>query len=228
MGTEDDLMYEDLFIVTFFGFLRAAEICGSEVDIMQNYLSWGAVSIHSDFIDLSIDGSKGDIFRESVSVKEYRNDSMLCPHRAIKRRFAKRKKDSDAHTPVFRTVAGSHVSYKMFQAKLKAIIKSVGYNASDYSTHSFRIGAATTLAILGFPASHIKTLGRWKSLVYQVYTRLDDRTLSSASKMMANAFSFNTAVNATKGGLGLFHAIDKTSVDDLIVSFSVVSATSAY
>ena len=113
----------------------------------------------------------------------------------------------------------------MFQAKLKSVIKSLGYSSLGYSTHSFRIGAATTLAILGFPASHIKTLGRWKSLAYQLYTRLDDKTLSSASSMMANASSFNSAVSATKGGISMFNTIEpQTNIDDILVSFSVVPA----
>ena len=49
-----------------------------------------------------------------------------------------------------------------------------------FKLHGLRIGGATTLAILGFPAHVIKTIGRWKSLSYQLYTRTSPDQIRSA------------------------------------------------
>ena len=40
--------------------------------------------------------------------------------------------------------------------------------AKDYAGHSFRIGAATTAAMIGLEDSTIQILGHWKSSSYQL------------------------------------------------------------
>ena len=40
---------------------------------------------------------------------------------------------------------------------------------SNYASHSFKIGAATTAAAAGLPPAVIKTLGHWKSNAYETY-----------------------------------------------------------
>ena len=50
-------------------------------------------------------------------------------------------------------------------------------NVSKYCIHSFGIGAATTAAVRGIEDSVIKTLGRWKSLVYLKYMRIPRQQL---------------------------------------------------
>ena len=45
-------------------------------------------------------------------------------------------------------------------------------DSRGYSTHSFRIGMATSAKDAGISDVHIKMLGRWKSEAYQLYVRL--------------------------------------------------------
>ena len=40
-----------------------------------------------------------------------------------------------------------------------------------YTLHSFKIGAATTAAALGFPPNLIQALGRWSSEAYKAYIK---------------------------------------------------------
>ena len=54
------------------------------------------------------------------------------------------------------------------------------------STHSFRIGAATTAAAAGHPRWLIQAMGRWTSDCYKVYLRIPDQTRISVSADMAS------------------------------------------
>jgi hypothetical protein len=55
----------------------------------------------------------------------------------------------------------------------------------NMSTHSFRIGAATTAAAAGYPKWAIQALGRWSSDCYRTYVRISDNTINSLSSAMA-------------------------------------------
>jgi hypothetical protein len=48
-----------------------------------------------------------------------------------------------------------------------------GLSSNDYNAHSFRIGAATTAAMLGKNYDEIKYMGRWKSDSFKKYIRMD-------------------------------------------------------
>ena len=58
-----------------------------------------------------------------------------------------------------------------FDAVLKRSLGIMGLAAYKFSSHSFRIGAASEAARAGVPEGDIKALGRWKSNCYQVYVR---------------------------------------------------------
>ena len=70
---------------------------------------------------------------------------------------------------------------KMTRDKLTA----AGVDASHYSGHSFRIGAATTASAYGVEDSLIQTLGRWKSAAYLLYVHVPREKLASLSTVLA-------------------------------------------
>ena len=60
-------------------------------------------------------------------------------------------------------------------AFVKELVQLSGHNPADYSPHSMRIGAATTMAHRGSTAQDIpqdiQRAGRWSSDAYKIYTR---------------------------------------------------------
>ena len=70
---------------------------------------------------------------------------------------------------------------KMTREKLTA----AGVDATHYSGHSFRIGAATTALACRIEDSLIQTLGRWKSAAYLLYIRVLREKLANLSTILA-------------------------------------------
>lgn len=58
-----------------------------------------------------------------------------------------------------------------FDVVLKKCLEKMGLNNLRFSSHSFRIGAASEGARLGLPELDIKEMGRWKSQCFKLYVR---------------------------------------------------------
>ena len=52
------------------------------------------------------------------------------------------------------------------------MIKKAGFDDRRIKGHSFRIGAATTAASLGFTEDQIQRMGRWRSDAVKKYIRI--------------------------------------------------------
>ena len=66
---------------------------------------------------------------------------------------------------------GTPLTRYQFGAVLTKSIQALGLKSEAYRSHSFRIGAASWLAVKGVPDETIKKLGRWKSDSYSKYIR---------------------------------------------------------
>ena len=70
----------------------------------------------------------------------------------------------------------------------RAVLQPAGVDGSQYSGHSFRIGAATAAAARAAAAtaavrdSLIQTLGRWQSAAYLLYVRVPRERLAAISR----------------------------------------------
>ena len=70
---------------------------------------------------------------------------------------------------------------------LKDLCRSYGLDVSNISSHSLRIGGATSLIEMGIPPSVVKMIGRWVSDCYVAYIRVSDQSLRDAASALALA-----------------------------------------
>ena len=87
--------------------------------------------------------------------------------------------------PLFKFEDGSFLQRDRFVAEVRKLLRSAGIEASPYSGHSFRIGAATTAALAGVEDHTIQTMGRWHSSAYLLYIRLPPESLADISGRLA-------------------------------------------
>ena len=82
---------------------------------------------------------------------------------------------------------GQPLTRTRFVKELRTALAKVGIDAAQFAGHSFRIGAATTVAACGVPDSLIQMLGRWESAAYTLYIRTPPSVLYSVSRTLARA-----------------------------------------
>lgn len=174
----------------FFGFLRSGEVTipsSREYD-PEGHLSEGDVSLDSQsdpsVVRVHIKASKTDPFRQGVYVYLGRTGSELCPVAAVAAYLAIRGRSAG---PFFRFAAGTPLSRESLVKHIRGALRPFGVDVSQYSGHSFRIGAATAAAAVGVEDSMIKTLGLWQSSAYQSYVRIPRDSLAAVSKKLSEA-----------------------------------------
>ena len=172
----------------FYGFLRSGEAtltAGQEYDPEAD-LSEGDVAlddlVNPTVVRVHIKASKTDPFRQGVFVYLGATGNDLCPVAALSAYLAVRGRDPG---PFFRFVSGVPLTREALVRHLRSALSQFDLDTSQYSGHSFRIGAATTAAAVGLEDSLIKTLGRWQSSAYQLYVRLPRERLASVSKRLS-------------------------------------------
>ncbi|CAC5420125.1 unnamed protein product [Mytilus coruscus] len=67
---------------------------------------------------------------------------------------------------------GTPITRYQFSGVLKKSLNVLGLSQGKYTSHSFRIGAATSAAMNGLSDSEIQTMGRWKSDSFRSYIRI--------------------------------------------------------
>ena len=104
-------------------------------------------------------------------VNVYETGSELCPVRAFKkwRKFC----ELDREQPLFRFSSGVPLTGKRFKEIVRSILKrGVEGVETLFSSHSFRAGAASMMAAIGYSNEEIKAVGRWSSRAFMEYIKL--------------------------------------------------------
>lgn len=198
-----DLLWAALTTAVY-GLLRAGEICFKTTHsaiLRRSDISW-----YSDSFIIHLQDSKTDYFRRGVNIQIFFNGSTTCPFTAFRSMWLNAPRRSP-DAPAFQEANGTPLRYTTMLQGCRNFLIRLGFHPDEIGTQSCRIGGATTLALLGFPSSTIRDLGRWSSHCYKRYLRLDPTTLRNINLHLASFPSTTpTGLIAPFGRLSLLQA----------------------
>ena len=179
----------------FFGFFRLGELLvKSEAEFNPAiHLCWGDLAIDNSanpsMVQIHLKTSKCDQFGRGADIVLGLTGTEVCPITAILAYIESRQ---DLPGPLFLLSSKKPVTKTWFTQQIRSVLSDIGLQQNQYAGHSFRIGAATTAALVGVPDSMIQTLGRWQSTAFLVYVRTPKEQLASLSRVLANNNSHMT------------------------------------
>ena len=167
------VLFQAAFLLAFFGFLRVSEFMCSKKDVADTYaVGVGDISFEQEGslkLKVVLRHSKTDQrSKASMLTIEGHDIGQLCPVKAMLQYI-------ECRTPwegmLFRHFGGEPLSPQHFTSKLREGLRVLGLPALNFSAHSFRIGAATSAAMMGMTDDQIKSMGRWRSNAFKLYIR---------------------------------------------------------
>ena len=127
-------------------------------------------------------GSKTDqgAVGQSIKMASLAGEKTACPVRNLAAYLAVRPPSTGAKAQHERGLEqllihlnGQPLTRSQFQGVVKKAASFLDWPVEAYSSHSFRIGAATTAALEGASEEKIMKLGRWRSAAFRSYCRRD-------------------------------------------------------
>ena len=163
-------MLKAMILLAFNAMLRVGEITSrsqKSADNKNNILLQNVkLSTNSITIQMqSYKHSKGDCIK--IKLPKHKR-TKLCPVKALKTYIGLRGKQQGT---LFSFTNGEPVSCQFFNQQLNQLIKQAKLPKGKYSSHSLRIGGATTAIMNGASESQLKVMGRWKSDAFKKYIR---------------------------------------------------------
>ena len=183
----DHCMFWAACTLAYFGFLRASEFTVSSNNSFSPpyHLTLQDLALDSlsspETLHLHIKASKTDPFRKGSFIHIGRGKYPLCAIQAVVSYLTVRGA-GPGH--LFRLQSGQPLSRQHLTSWLRQIVASAGL-PGNFSSHSFRIGAATVAARQGIPDHLIQALGRWTSNAYQLYIRTPSAALAGLSSQLS-------------------------------------------
>ena len=127
--------------------------------------------------------SKTDPFGSGAKLYVGRSGDAICPVSAMLAYLAVRP---HIPGPLFILQDGTPLSRVTLVSHLREAITNVGLDATNFSGHNFRIGAASAAAKAGFSDSFIQSRGRWRSSAFTRYIRTPIADIASATTALAS------------------------------------------
>ena len=112
---------------------------------------------------MHLKASKTDPFQTELDVYVGKTGDKLCPVTAMVNYLSKRGSEDD---PLFYYSNRKFLTRESLVTRIRAALDISDLDASNYSGHSFRSGAVTTVLEAGISDATIQMLGRWKSDAY--------------------------------------------------------------
>ena len=176
--------------LAFHGAFRIHELlCKTETEYDPDFaLLTGDVKIRPGrgetedrFLEVKLKCPKESKTGKAVVLEVYETKGTLCPVKAFERWECRTV--TKAGLPLFRDESGTPLTGARMNRWLKERLKEhVDYRKGKFTSHSFRIGLATTMGTEGFSAADIKEAGRWSSNAYELYMKLPRVKRASVAK----------------------------------------------
>lgn len=183
LGLYDHVLLWAAMTCCLFAVLRAGVVSWADKDsvsILRRQVTWHPT--HAE-IFISIDKTHQTT---GVTVYLYRNTTEACPFAALSALWvASPLQCPDA--PLFQKKDGGPLRYRWFLASTKNLMATLGYDPAMVGTHCFKIGAATTLALMGYDADFVRVLGLWssRSECFRRYIRISPEVFRQISLHLA-------------------------------------------
>ena len=185
---QDHVMFWAASPLAYFGFLRSAEFTVPSLSAFNPDIHLtvddNAVDSHTSpsCLQLTIKASKTDPFRKGCCLYIGLGRPPLCALSAIMNYQPLR---GQSPGPLFLLSSGQPLSRTLLTHWLKDIFAAAGIQGS-FSSHSFRIGAATVAARMGVPDHLIQAVGRWNSDAYKLYIRTPAEALAQVTSLLSH------------------------------------------
>lgn len=172
----DMVLFRSMFLLAFFAFLRIGEITIGK-DSPQNTIKYNAVkmfgrqNVPSRLEIVMSDFKWQQSHRPTIlSIPCNTSNPATCPVKSLVEYMSLR---GSSEGPLFCHPPNKGISRTYFNQFLHKAVQFAGYDPNKYKSHSFRIGAATKAATMGFSELDIQHMGRWGSnSAYKKYVRI--------------------------------------------------------
>ena len=185
---QDHVMFWAASTLAYFGFLRSAEFTVPSLSAFNPdiHLTVDDIAVDShtspSCLQLTIKASKTDPFRKGCCLYIGLGRPPLCALSAIMNYLPLR---GQSPGPLFLLSNGQPLSRTLLTHLLKDVFATAGIQGS-FSSHSFRIGAATVAARMGVPDHLIQAMGRWNSDAYKLYIRTPAEALAQVTSLLSH------------------------------------------
>jgi hypothetical protein len=161
-------LFKAAFSLAYHGLLRISELTVCTQNISNHTGVVHNVEICNDYLDVYLSSSKTDQFGKGTTIYiPAQTDYKTCPLNLLKS-FLQIRPNLEGQ--LLCHFNGTLLARYQFSALLKRSLSTLGLRSSRLTSHSFRIGRATTFAVEGLFDDEIKRLGRWESNAYLRYT----------------------------------------------------------
>ena len=181
----------------FFGFLRSGEFTvvpgGTHLPLSPSDVR---VDSHRSptYLAVTLRASKTDPFGSGCTLYIGRSQSHICPVTAVLAYLSIRPSTPG---PLFICEDGTPLTRTCLVMAVRVALTGAGFDMSNFTGHSFRIGAATAAAEAGLPDSLIQTLGRWRSSAFLRYIQTPTHTLLSVSRALMHSETVSGSTSDT-------------------------------
>lgn len=160
-------MYASMFRLAFAAFLRVGEMAMSHKN-EDNILALRDITRNQESGGIRITFRKFKHSGGRKKVVEIARQQRSCPVQALEKYLHIRGQQPGY---LFQWPTGKAVKREEFNRILQSTLNFCQLDPLTYKTHSFRIGAATHAASLGYSKMQLQEMGRWRSDAFLKYVR---------------------------------------------------------